>query len=105
MTVDQRFERTLPDVLADLYLGPTPDYRDDLLSQTARTSQRPAWTFPERWIPMADLASRPAYIPRVSWRTIAVALVILALLIAGTVVFVGSRQPRLPLPSGRLPTA
>ena len=31
MTVDERFERSLPSRLTDLYLGPTPDYRDDLL--------------------------------------------------------------------------
>ncbi len=100
MTVDQRFERTLPDVLADLYLGPTPDYRDDLLAQTALTRQRPAWSFPGRWFPMADIASRPAFAPRVSWRTIGVALLIIALLLVGTVVFIGSRQTRLPAPFG-----
>lgn len=100
MTVDQRFERTLPDVLADLYLGPTPDYRDDLLARTARTRQRPARSFPGRWIPMADIASRSAFVPRLPWRTIGVALIIIALVIVGTVVFIGSRQTRLPAPFG-----
>lgn len=100
MTVDERFERNLPTVLTDLYLGPTPDYRDDLLWQTARTSQRPAWRFPGRWLPMADLVTERVAAPRIPWRTIAVALVILAVLIAGTVAFVGSQQPKLPPPFG-----
>lgn len=100
MTVDERFERTLPTILTDLYLGPTPDYRDDLLWQTARTSQRPAWRFPGRWLPMADLVTERVAAPRIPWRTIAVALVILAVLIAGTVAFVGSQQPKLPPPFG-----
>ncbi len=100
MTLDERFERTLPAVLSDLYLGPTPDYRDDLLWQTARTSQRPAWRFPGRWLPMADLVTERVSAPRVPWRIVAVALVILALLIVGTVAFVGSQQPKLPPPFG-----
>ncbi len=100
MTVDERFERNLPTVLTDLYLGPTPDYRDDLLWQTARTSQRPAWSFPGRWLPMADLATERVNAPRIPWRIVGVALVIIALLIAGTVAFVGSQQPKLPPPFG-----
>jgi hypothetical protein len=100
MTVNERFERTLPDVLSDLYLGPTPDYRDDLLWQTARTRQRPAWSFPGRWLPMADIASRSAFAPRLPWRTIAVALLLIALLVAGAVAFIGSQQPKLPAPFG-----
>ena len=39
------------------YLDRTPDYRDDLFQQTARVRQRPAWMFPERWLPM-DIADR-----------------------------------------------
>ena len=100
MTVDERFERNLPTVLTDLYLGPTPDYRDDLLWQTARTSQRSAWSFPGRWLPMADLVTERVTAPRVPWRIVGVALVIIALLIAGTVAFVGSQQPKLPPPFG-----
>lgn len=49
---------------------------------------------------MADIASRPAFAPRAPWRTIGVAFVIIALLLAAAVVFVGSRQTRLPPPFG-----
>ena len=52
MTSPRRFEQDLPALLADLYLAGTPDYRDDLVQQVARVRQRPAWTFPERWLPM-----------------------------------------------------
>lgn len=100
MTVDERFERTLPTVLTDLYLGPTPDYRDDLLWQTARTRQRPAWSFPGRWLPMADLVTERVTAPRIPLRMIALALLVIALVVAGTLAFIGSQQPKLPPPFG-----
>ena len=52
----------LPELLERDRAAPrTPDYLDDLLRQTARTRQRPAWTFPERWLPM--VAIRPVRPP------------------------------------------
>ena len=48
MTTAQRFEHELPELLADLYVGGMPDYRDDLLRRTGATRQRPAWSFPLR---------------------------------------------------------
>ena len=87
MTTPERLERNLPaDPRATWRRARTPDYLDDVLAQTAGTRQRPAWTFPERWFPMADITSRQAVAPRVPFRAIGVALVILALLIAGAVV-------------------
>jgi Tol biopolymer transport system component len=100
MTTQARLERDLPDILLDLAMGPTPDYVDDVLGRTVRMRQRPAWTSLERWIPVADIASRPAFAPRIPWRTIGVALVILALVIAGAVAVIGSRQVKLPAPFG-----
>ena len=50
---DDRFEKDLPGLLAELAPRAKPDYRDDIVRQTARTRQRPAWMFPERWIPMS----------------------------------------------------
>ena len=70
MTPIDRFERQLPDRLAELAGARTPDYFDDLLAQTARTRQRPAWTFLERWLPM-DLATPRAATARIPWRPIA----------------------------------
>ncbi len=99
MTAVDRFERELPTGLEGLAAPHTPDYLTDILGVTAATSQRPAWTFPERWLPMADIASRSASVPRLPVRAFAVALVVLALLISAAV-FVGSRQTRLPPPFG-----
>ena len=100
MTAEQRFERHLPAVLEDLYLGPTPDYRDEVMAVAVRRRQRPSWTFPGRWLPMADIASRPAFALRLPWRTIGVVLVLIALLIGLVVAVVGSRQQRVPSPFG-----
>ncbi len=52
--IDVRSER-LTAGLTDLAGTGAPDYRNDILRQVARTRQRPAWSFPERWIPMAFL--------------------------------------------------
>ncbi len=100
MTAADRFERDLPMDLENLAGPHTPDYLTDILGVTAATSQRPAWTFPERWFPMADIASRPAFAPRMPLRAIGVALIIIALLAVAVAAFVGSRQTKLPPPFG-----
>ena len=35
MTAESRFDRHLPAILEDLYLGPSPDYRDEVLAAAA----------------------------------------------------------------------
>ena len=45
---------------------------------------------------MADIASRPAIAPRLPSRALGMALIILALLIALAVAFIGTRQTKLP---------
>jgi Tol biopolymer transport system component len=100
MTADSRFERDLTAVLEDLYLGPSPDYRDEAMAAAVRTRQRPSWTFAGRWIPMADIASRPALAPRVPLRTIGAALLIIALILAAAALAIGSRQTKVPPPFG-----
>jgi Tol biopolymer transport system component len=97
MTSPRRFEQDLPALLADLYVGGLPDYRDDIVLTTAATRQRPAWTFPERWIPM-DVAMRRLPVARLPWRTLAIAALI-AILAAAAVFVAGSRQ-RVPPPFG-----
>lgn len=98
MTSPQRFEQDLPALLADLYATRTPDYRDDLVQQIARVRQRPAWTFPERWLPI-NFATQPVAAPRFPWRAIGVLALIGLLLAAMLAAYVGS-QPRLPAPFG-----
>lgn len=98
MTAPRRFERDLPVLLEDLYLAGTPDYRDDLFQQTARTRQRPAWSFLTRWIPM-DVATRRLPFAPLPWRTLGIVALILILAAAAVVVGVGSRQ-QVPPPFG-----
>src|SRR5437867_13063954 len=99
MTTPRRFEADLPALLADLYLAGTPDYRDDLIQQTARVRQRPAWTFPERWLPV-ELVTTRVPLTRMPWRQIGVLALIAILLVAALAVYVGSHQQRLPAPFG-----
>ena len=97
MTSPRRFEQDLPALLADLYLAGTPDYRDDLLQQTAGIRQRPGWTFLERWIPM-DVALRRMPVVRLPLRALAI-VALIAILAAATLYVVGSRQ-HVPPPFG-----
>ncbi|HEY6570743.1 MAG TPA: hypothetical protein VIZ22_10650 [Candidatus Limnocylindrales bacterium] len=100
MTAETRFDRDLPVILEDLYLGPSPDYRNEVMAAAVRTRQRPSWTFAGRWFPMADIASRSAFAPRVPWRTIGMAVLIVALALAAVALVVGSRQTKVPPPFG-----
>ena len=104
MTSHRRFEQDLPDLLAGLAPGPTPDYRDDIVQQTARMRQRPAWMFPERWIPMTAVTSRAAGASRLPWRAVGLVAVLLIALVIGAVLVAGS-QSRVPRHSGRRRTA
>jgi Tol biopolymer transport system component len=104
MSSDRRFEQELPALLDDLFMGPMPTYRDHVLQQTARTRQRPAWTFVERWLPMVDIARQPILAPRLPWRAIGAGVVLVALLAAIVAALVIAGHPRLPEPFGRART-
>jgi Tol biopolymer transport system component len=99
MTTERRLERDLPFILGDLAIGPYPDYIDDVLATTAQRRQRPAWMFPERWLPMAVVTRRPVPAPSVPWRTIGALVLILSLIAAALAAYIGS-QTRLPAPFG-----
>lgn len=99
MTPDRRLERDLPELLAQLAPATRPDYRDDIVRETATLRQRPAWTFPERWLPV-DLTLAPARGPA---RPMAVLLVLALaglLIVAAIGAFIGAQQRRLPAPFG-----
>lgn len=70
-----RFQRRLEDSLADLAGEQVPPYVTDLLARTARRRQRPAWTFPERWLPMTIALRPPMSLPHL--RLVAAGLVLL----------------------------
>jgi Tol biopolymer transport system component len=100
MTSERRFDQDLPDLLAQVAQAPAPEYRDFIVQRTARVRQRPAWTFPERWLPMSAVTSRAAPAARFPVRIVAVVALLLIALIVGAVLFAGS-QRRLPAPFGR----
>jgi WD40 repeat protein len=99
MTTFERFEREIPELMTELAPVRLPDYFDDMLGQTARMRQRPAWSVLERWLPMGVLA-RPMPVRPMPWRTIGVILILAALLVGASLIYVGSRQPRVPAPFG-----
>ena len=100
MTTSTRLERNLPGILDDLAAGPAPEYLDDVFARTGRMRQRPGWTFPERWLPMADIARTRAFAPAPPWRLIAVALVLIALVLAALVVVGSQRKVAPPVRAG-----
>jgi dipeptidyl aminopeptidase/acylaminoacyl peptidase len=99
MTGPERVERQLQGILEDLAVPRRPEYLDDLHRQLAATGQRPAWTLPERWLPMTEFAGRVTIAPRIPYRSIAVALLLIGLLVAASLAWIGSR-PRVPAPFG-----
>jgi Tol biopolymer transport system component len=98
MTPAERFDDRLGDGLADLADPRFPDYLSDVLAVTSRTRQRPAWSFPSRWLPMVDIARRRAFVPTLPWRAITVLIALL--LIAGLAWAVAGSRPRVPAPFG-----
>jgi WD40 repeat protein len=98
MNGETRLVRELPQLLADLGAGRSPDYTESLLARTAVTRQRPGWVFPERWFPMSALTQRMAA-PRIPVRIVAVAA-LLVLALAAAALLVGSQHRRVPAPFG-----
>jgi Tol biopolymer transport system component len=99
MTSPTRLERTLPTILDELAAGPTPEYLDDVFARTAPMRQRPGWTFPERWLPMADITRSRAFAPAPPWRLFAFAFVVVALVALAVLAYAGA-QRHVPAPFG-----
>ena len=99
MTAAPVSERDLPSRLTDLAAEHRPDYLDDaFFDDLARVRQRPAWAFPERWLPM-DITTTPAASPRLPWSAIGV-LALVALLIGTVIAVVAGTQRDGPVPYG-----
>jgi Tol biopolymer transport system component len=95
MTFDRSFGREPSELLQQLETGPIPDYRDDIVQRTASIRQRPAWMFPERWLPMSAVSSWSGASPRFRWRPVGLLGLIVVALAASALFVVGS-VPRLP---------
>ena len=72
MTTFDRFEREIPELMAELAPARVPDYFDDMLQRPPGHDQRPAWSAPERWLPMGVIARTRPMRP-LPWRPIAIA--------------------------------
>jgi Tol biopolymer transport system component len=94
-----RFERVLPGLFDELADARTPEYLEAAIERASSRPQRPAWTFPGRWLPM-DISTRAVPAPRLPWRQLGVLALLTILLAATLAVFVGSQERRLPEPFG-----
>jgi Tol biopolymer transport system component len=97
---DERLMPSLARAMDELASARTPDYLEAAIERASTVRQRPVWTFPERWLPMADITRERVLAPAPPWRLVAVALLTIALVI-GALVVAGSQQRRLPAPFGR----
>lgn len=94
MTTNDRFELAMTDWLHDDAAGRVTDHLDEVLTVSAATRQRPAWSSLERWLPVQLIFSgRTAPIPRLAW---AVAVLAILLLAAAALLAAGIGQRRLP---------
>ncbi len=93
------FEQRITAAIDEIAAPRRPDYLDDILRQTARTSQRPRWTFPERWLPVDTSLSRsPAR--RTPLRPLVLIAIVALLALAATAILVAGSRPSVPLPVG-----
>ena len=96
MRTFDRIEGGMPRLLGEIADPRMPDYFDNVIRRTAGSRQRPAWSFPERWLPMSVIAVAPIgrHIPR--WAFLVALLVIV---LAAGVILVGTARPTQPLPA------
>jgi len=98
MSPSTHLERDLTAWLSETAMPHTPDYADEILDETARIRQRPRWTFARRWLPIPEVH----VVSPVRGQTLLTGislLVILGLILAALVAFVGGRRA-LPPPFG-----
>jgi len=93
------FERRITDAIDEIAVARVPDYLNDVFQRTTRMTQRPRWSFPERWLNVDLALMRPAFGRRVPLRSLLIVAILTALLAAALALYVGSRH-RVPLPFG-----
>ena len=101
MTYDDRRGTRLTAGLTDLAGTSTPDLRDDILAQTSRTRQRPAWTFLERWLPMTVRTTTFTAAPPMRTALVLLLIGLLTVALAASAAIVGSQVLRDGPPHGR----
>ena len=96
MTEQTRFDRVLPGLFDELAAARTPAYLEAAIERASSRNQRPAWTYPGRWLPM-DITTTAAPVARMPWRQLGVLALIGLLLAVAIAAYVGSR-PVTPSP-------
>ena len=91
------FERDITMWLNDAASPRMPDFRDELLQRTAATGQRPRWSFPERWLPMAAVTAARRTLRPIPWRTVGILALLILLLTATALIVAGSRADPAPM--------
>ncbi len=99
MNPDDVRSRAISEWLDEFSARRVPEHLDAVLRQTRARRQRPAWSIPERWLPM-DLTSRASTLapPRLG-RVLLIVLLLLAS-VGIAIVAIGSRPHRVPPPFG-----
>ena len=92
------FERRIGNALEAIEPMQSLPYLDHVFQQTARTRQRPRWSFIERWFTVDTTVARPMFGQRVPIRTLLL-LALIAAMVASAAFYFGTRK-RLPLPYG-----
>jgi hypothetical protein len=100
MTANDRLDQRAAELLVELAAPAYPDYFDHVLERAMDRPQRPAWTFPERWLPMGVIARRVVPTPAVPWRTIGILALLGVLLATALAVGLGAWQQRPAPPYG-----
>jgi len=94
---DDRTTDRLVELFDDLLGSGGGDYAADIVRETARVTQRPAWRFPGRWVPGMQTASSSA---PAGVRALALIALIALLVLALVWALLAASRPRLPAPFG-----
>jgi Tol biopolymer transport system component len=90
---DQRVDRALPALFVELASASTPDYLEAAIERASSRPQRPAWTYPGRWLPV-DITTQAAPVARMPWRQLGILALIGLLLAVASVAYIGSQRTR-----------
>jgi dipeptidyl aminopeptidase/acylaminoacyl peptidase len=99
MKEQTRFDRVLPGLFDELAAVRIPDYLEAAIDRASSRTQRPAWTYRGRWLPM-QITTEALPTARAPLRLIGVLALIGVLIALAIVAYVGSRPaPTVMVPS------
>jgi len=96
-TNDKSFDRALLQLFVELASASTPDYLEAAIERASSRPQRPAWTYPGRWLPV-QITTQAAPVARMPWRQLGILALIGLLIAVAAVAYVGARRDPSPAP-------